>query len=60
MSKKAKRWISSCYDGTYGCFINIIYGLSLIHYVASSLINAITGKGVIRAGKGKEGGFLPL
>ena len=28
--------------------------------VASSLINAITGKGVMRAGKGQKGGFFPL
>ena len=28
--------------------------------MAFSLINAISGKGVKRAGKGQEGGFLPL
>ena len=33
---------------------------SLIQSVVSSLINAISGKGVTRAGKGQEGGILPL
>ena len=33
---------------------------SLIQPVAFSLINAITGKGLIRAGKGQKGGFLLL
>ena len=33
---------------------------SLTKSLASSLINAITGKGVIRGEKGKEGGFLQL
>ena len=33
---------------------------SFIQSVAFSLINAISGKGVKRAGKGQEGGFLPL
>ena len=33
---------------------------SLIVPVTSSLINAIIGKGVLRAGKGQEGRFLPL
>ena len=33
---------------------------SFIQPVASSLINDITGKGVRRAGKGQEGGYLPL
>ena len=32
----------------------------MIAPMASSLINAITGKGVTRAGKRQEGGFLPL
>ena len=32
---------------------------SLIQPVASPLINAITGKVAMRAGKGKEDGFLP-
>ena len=32
---------------------------SLIQPVASSLIKAIAGKGVMRAGKRQEGGFLP-
>ena len=31
-----------------------------IQPVVSSLINAISGKGVTRAGKGQESGFLPL
>ena len=44
----------------YGCFIDSIYGFSLIQSVAPSLINAITGKGVTRTGKGQEGGFLSL
>ena len=33
---------------------------SLIQPVAFSLMNAITGKGVMRAGKGQKGGFFPL
>ena len=33
---------------------------SLVKPVASSRINAISRKGVMRAGKGQEGGFLPL
>ena len=33
---------------------------SLIVPVTSSLINAIIGKGVLRAGKEQEGRFLPL
>ena len=33
---------------------------SLIQSAASSLINAISGKGIMRAGKGQECGFLPL
>ena len=33
---------------------------SMIETVTYSLINAITGKGVWRARKGQEGGFLPL
>ena len=33
---------------------------SLIQPVTSPLINAIIGKVVMRAGKGEEGGFLPL
>ena len=33
---------------------------SLIQPEASSLINAISGKGVLRARKGQEFGFLPL
>ena len=33
---------------------------SLIQPLAFLLINAITGKGVRRAGKGQESGFLPL
>ena len=33
---------------------------SLIQSVAYPLINAITGKGVIKAGKGQEDGILPL
>ena len=33
---------------------------SLIQFVASSLISAIFEKGVMRAGKGQEGGFLLL
>ena len=33
---------------------------SLIQPVASSLVNAITGKGVMRARKGQESGILPL
>ena len=33
---------------------------SLIQLVASSLANVITGKGVIREGKGQEGGFFPF
>ena len=32
----------------------------LMQPVASSLTNAIFGKGVMRAGKGQESGFLPL
>ena len=32
----------------------------LMQPVASSLMNAITGKGVMSAGKGQEGGILPL
>ena len=32
----------------------------LMQSVASSVINAITGKGVMRAGKGQEGEILPL
>ena len=33
---------------------------SLIQLVVSSLINATTGKGVRKEGKGQKGGFLPL
>ena len=33
---------------------------SLIKPVTSLLLNAISGKEVMRAGKGQEGGFLPL
>ena len=33
---------------------------SMIQAVASSLINAVTGKGVTRAGKRQDGGFLPF
>ena len=33
---------------------------SLTESVASSLINAVSGNGVMRVGKEKEGGFLPL
>ena len=33
---------------------------SLLAPMASSLINAISGKGVMIVGKGQEGGFLPL
>ena len=33
---------------------------SLIQLVASSLVNAIAGKGVMRAEKGQEDGFFPL
>ena len=33
---------------------------SLIKPVASASINAISRKGVIRTGKGGEGGFCPL
>ena len=33
---------------------------SLIRPVVSSLINAISGKEVMRAGQGKEGEILPL
>ena len=33
---------------------------SLKQIVASSLINVLTGKRVTSAGKGPEGGFLPL
>ena len=33
---------------------------SLIQFVASSLISTIFEKGVMRAGKGQEGGFLLL
>lgn len=33
---------------------------SLIQFVASSLINSISGKGIVRLRKGREGGFLPL
>ena len=51
--KKARQWISWCYHGTYGCFIDNTYGFFLIKPVASSLIITITGKG-------QEGGFLPL
>ena len=32
----------------------------LIKPVGSSRINTISGEGVMRAGKGQEGGFLPL
>ena len=33
---------------------------SLMQPVALSLVNALTTKGVMRSGKGQEGGFLPL
>ena len=46
--KKTRRWISSCYGGTCACFIDSIMTSSLIQPVALSLINAITGKGVMR------------
>ena len=32
----------------------------MIQPVTSLLINAITEKGIMRPGKGQEGGFLPL
>ena len=50
---KKTRSISFCYDCTYGCFIDSIYGCSLIQSLVSSLINAISGKG-------QEVGSLPL
>ena len=57
-NKIIRKWIFWGCDGTYGCFINITYGLT--EPVASSLINAITGIGVRRTGKIQEGGVLPL
>ena len=33
---------------------------SFIAPMASSLINSISGKGIVRLRKGREGGFLPL
>ena len=60
-NKQKKRCISWCYDGTYGCFIESTYGFSLfMRPVTSLLINAISGKGVMRAGKEQEGGILLL
>ena len=58
--KKPRRSTSLCYDGSYGCFVDISYISSLIHPVTSSLINTITGNGVRKAGKGEEGGFFLL
>ena len=40
---KTKKWISWCYDATYGCFIYSTYDSSLIQPVSFSLINAISG-----------------
>ena len=39
---------------------NIAMASSLIQPMDSSLINAITGKRVVRARRGQEGGFIPL
>ena len=38
-------------DGIYGCFTDSAYGFFLIQPVAFSLINLISGKGVMRAAK---------
>ena len=51
-------WISSCCDGTASLIAPMVY--SLIQPLDSSLINAITGKEVRRAGKGQECGLLQL
>ena len=57
--KKTRRWIFFCFDDTYCRFTHTTYDL-LIQSVASSMINTITEKGVMRAEKGQEGGFLLL
>ena len=61
--KKTRRWISSCYCSTYGCFIDSIYGfcidITCSFYIESS-INAISGRGFKKAGKRQGAGFLPL
>lgn len=59
--QKKSRQISRCYGCTYGCSSLIAPMASLlIQPVASSLINAITRKGVMRVGNGQEGRFLSL
>ena len=57
---KKRRWIFGGYDETYEYLINSTDTSSLIKLVALSLTNAISGKGVMRAGKRQEGGFLLL
>ena len=46
-------------DGFHGASV-VSMASSLVQSVTSSLINAISGKGVIRARKRQEVGFLPL
>ena len=48
------------YDDTYDCFIVAPMDFSLIQNVTSLLINTISGKGVMRTGKGQGDGFVLL
>ena len=59
-NKKTGRWISWWYNGTYGCFNDSTYAI-FINKVCSFYIDKYYyGKGVMRAGKGQEGGILPI
>ena len=51
---KKARWISWCYYGFYGCFIDSTHGVFIVTTLASLLIHALTRKGVMGAGKGKK------
>ena len=55
----SKTWNKKQECGFLGVMMELI-AASLIVPVTSSLINAIIGKGVLRAGKEQEGRFLPL
>ena len=55
--KRQEGWFLSAMMATMDASLIVLMVSSLIQPVASSLINAITGKGVRRAGKGKDGKF---
>ena len=53
-------WISSGHDVTYGCFNDSTYGFFIYTTCGFFINKCYIRKGVTRAGKGQESGFLPL